>query len=246
MKAQVRSEVLKLRTTRATGVLLAAAVAITMFGAVVEGVSVSVVKLAEESSQRSIFGANVTAVLLATVAGILIVTSEFRYGTIHPTLLFEPRRSVVLGAKLVAAALTGIAIALACTAGSFATGYAFLVVRDVAFTISGAHVLELSLGTAAASVLGALIGVALGELIRTQLTVIAALLAYAVAVDAALFGAAPQVGRYLPGKAGDALAGRAVDNLLAPGPGGLVFALWAGAFVIAAFISTRRRDVVPR
>ena len=46
--------------------------------------------------------------LLATFAGLLVVTSEFRYGTIHPTLLVQPRRSVVLAAKLVAAALAGL------------------------------------------------------------------------------------------------------------------------------------------
>ena len=47
----------------------------------------------------------------ATLAGLLAVTSEFRYGTIRPTLLFEPRRRVVLAAKLAAAALAGVLFA---------------------------------------------------------------------------------------------------------------------------------------
>ena len=55
--------------------------------------------------------------------------------------------------------------------------------------------------------LGALIGVAVGALIRNQVGAIVAVAAYAFAVDAVLFAAAPSVGRYLPGKAGDGLAG---------------------------------------
>jgi hypothetical protein len=60
---------------------------------------------------------------------------------------------------------------------------------------------------------------------------------------AALFAALPAVGRYLPGKAGDALAGRAVDDLLAPGVGAAVLAAWTLAFVVAATVRSDRSDV---
>ena len=50
----------------------------------------------------------------ATLAGVLAVTSEFWYGTIRPTLIVEPRRRVVVAAKLAAAALAGIAFAVVC------------------------------------------------------------------------------------------------------------------------------------
>jgi hypothetical protein len=149
----------------------------------------------------------------------------------------------VLGAKFLVACVGGIVIALACTAASFAGGMAILAIRDVPFAVSGAHVLQLVLGTVVACALSGLIGVALGALIRNQFTVIVALLAYVVAVDAALFGAAPAVGRFLPGKASDALAGSAVDDLLSPGVGAGVFALWTLAFVVAAILWTDRRDV---
>ena len=246
MRLQLRSEFLKARTTRAAGWLVLAAVGITLFGAIVEAVSPSLTELHRQATQRAIFGANITAVLVSTIAGILVVTGEFRYGTIHPTLLFEPRRSLVLYAKLVVSCATGVVIAIASTAASFGLGYAFLAVRGVAFAISADHVAQLVVGTAVGSMFGALIGVATGELIRNQVNAVAALFAYAVAVDAALFGAAPGLGQFLPGKAGDALAGRAVDGLLAPAVGGLVFALWTLAFVVAALVSTERRDVVVR
>ena len=246
MTAQVRSEMLKVHTTRTVGVVLLAAVGITLFGAAVEGLSPALGRLGEETTQRTMFGANVTAVLLATIAGIVAVTAEFRYGTIEPTLLFEPRRHVVIGAKLAVAALTGITVAVACTAASFGAGAAILAFRDAEFVVSGAHVSQLVFGTVAASALAAMIGVALGALIRNQVSVIVALLAYAVAIDAALFGAAPAVGRFLPGKAGDALAGRAVDDLLAPGAGAVVLALWTVTFVVAALVWTEHVDVERR
>ena len=67
--------------------------------------------------------------------------------------------------------------------------------------------------------LGALVGVAVGALIRNQAGAIVAVAAYAFAVDAVLFAAAPSVGRYLPGKAGDGLAGRPGRAPARPGLG---------------------------
>jgi hypothetical protein len=240
---QLRSELLKVRTTRALAALLLGAAALTAFGASVEGLSPSLAKLAQHDTQRGMFAAGVTAVLFATIAGIVAVTSEFRYGTIRPTLLFEPRRRVVLAAKLAIAALAGVLFAVVCVAIAFGAGFAILGARgvDVALTVGDAIVLVF--GTIASSALGAMIGVALGALIRNQASAIIALVAYAVAVDAALFAALPSVGRFLPGKAGDALAGRAVDDLLAPGIGAAVLAAWTLAFVIAATVRTDRSDV---
>ena len=64
-----------------------------------------------------------------------------------------------------------------------------------------------------------MLGVAIGTLIRNQVGAIVALAAYAIVVDGLLFAALPSLARYLPGKAGDALTGRPVEDLLAPGTG---------------------------
>jgi ABC-2 type transport system permease protein len=39
---------------------------------------------------------------------VLLVTSEYRYGTIRPTFLFTPRRAEVLSAKLTAGLIAGL------------------------------------------------------------------------------------------------------------------------------------------
>jgi hypothetical protein len=98
-------------------------------------------------------------------------------------------------------------------------------------------------GTIASSALGALLGVAVGALIRNQAGAIVAVAAYAFLVDAALYAAIPSVGRFLPGKAGDALAGRPDELLLAPGVGAGVLLAWTLALVAAAAVRSDRSDV---
>ena len=89
----------------------------------------------------------------------------------------------------------------------------------------------------------AMIGVAVGTLIRNQVGAVVALAAYALVVDAGLFAAVPSVGRYLPGKAGDALAGRPDVLRLAPAVGAAVLIAWGLAFLLAATVRNDRSDV---
>jgi ABC-2 type transport system permease protein len=244
MTDQLRSEALKLRTTRTAILLVLGAAALTALGAVIEGVSPTADELARESTQRTVFGAaGSTAVLFATLLGLLAVTGEFRYGTIQPTLLVEPRRRIVLAAKTVTSVVGGVLLAAACVGVSFAAGLSILAYRDVDFALTGAHTPALTLGTIAASGLGGALGVAVGTLIRNQAGAIVALVGYAVAVDAVLFAAAPSLGRYLPGKAGDALTGQPVEHLLAPGPGAVVLLAWTLAILAAAAIRNERSDI---
>ena len=175
--------------------------------------------------------------------GLISVTSEFRYGTIRPTLLCEPRRRHVLGAKLTIGALTGIVFAVVCIAVSFAAGLSILAVRNVELVLTGPHTLALLLGPLLASALGAMLGVAVGTLIRNQVGAIVAVAAYAFTVDALLFSAVPSIGRYLPGKASDALAGLPTPHLVTPALGAAVYAAWTLMFLVAATVRNDRSDV---
>ena len=243
MTRQLSAELLKLRTTRAAAALLLAAAALTLLGACVEGLSPASAELAARDTQRSMFSAGVTAILFSTLAALLAVTSEFRYGTIRPTLLVQPRRRVVLAAKLVAGALVGVLFAVICVAVAFAAGHAILAVRGLDVALEGGDLLPLTLGTVLGAVLGGLIGIAIGALIHNQVGAIVAVAAYAFAVDAVLFAAVPSAGRYLPGKAGDGLAGLPDPDLLAPGAGAAVMAAWTLAFILAAIWRTDHTDV---
>ena len=53
-------------------------------------------------SQRELLSVSSLAGVFSARAGVLLVTSEHRFGTIRPTFLFNPARSHVLAAKVVA------------------------------------------------------------------------------------------------------------------------------------------------
>lgn len=244
MRNQLSSELLKLRTTRMLALLLLAAAGLTLLGVSVEGLSASLPELAGDDQQLTLLGAGSSgAVLFATFAGLLAVTSEFRYGTIRPTLIVQPRRRVVLAAKLAAAVVAGAVFAVVCLILSLGAGLAILAARDVDLVPGPGDLLALAAGTVAAAVLSSLLGVAIGMLIRNQVGAIVAVVAYAFLVDATLFAAAPDIGRFLPGKAGDALAGQPVDGLLSPAVGAAALAAWTLAFVAAATVRNDRTDV---
>lgn len=240
---QLRSELRKLRTTRTLGVVLFAAVALSLFGVLIEGLSSTLEELAQEDRQRQLMLGGSVVVFFATIAGVLMVTGEFRYGTIRPTLLFEPRRRIVLGAKLVAAALVGTVMATLCLVLSFAATHSIVAIREAEVTLTPADTIALVFGTIVVSAIGGMLGVAIGALIRNQVGAIVALFAYAFLVDATLFAAAPSFGRYLPGKAGDALSGQLVDHLLEPAVAAPVLVAWTLVFVLAATLRMDRSDV---
>ena len=54
---------------------------------------------------------------------MLLVTSEYRYGTIRPTILFNPARSHVLAAKLIAGMLAGLVFGVVGEAIGWAIGW---------------------------------------------------------------------------------------------------------------------------
>ena len=244
MRRQLHSELLKLRTTRTLALLLLASAGITLLGALVEGLSPAAGELAGQEAQRTLFTKpGTTAVFIATLTGLIVVTSEFRYGTIRPTLLFEPRRRVVLAAKLAAAGLTGALLAVLSVGIAYGVGHAVLATRDVEVAATAADAWSALSGTVSAAAVSAMIGVAVGALIRNQAGAIIALATYALAVDAVLFAAVPSLGRYLPGKAGDALVGLPVEHLLTQGTGAAVAVAWLVAFAAAATVRTDRSDV---
>lgn len=240
---QLRSELLKLRTTRTIAGLLLVQVAIILLAVLAQGLSVDAAELRKLDSQRTLFSSASTATLFAAFVGMLTVTNEFRFGTIRPTLVVEPRRRVVLGAKLVVSALAGVVFGVVGAGVAFGAGLPVLSGRQVDLTLDGGTVALIAGGTVAASALWALLGVAVGALLRHQIGAIVALVAWSSIVESVLFAFVPSVGRYLPGQAANSLTGAAADKLVSPGAGAAVLVAWAIALAIAAAIRTDRSDI---
>jgi ABC-2 type transport system permease protein len=241
--AQTKAEMLKVRSTRTTLGLLLGMTALILLFALLTGLLSDVSGLATKEDQRQLLSLGSLAGLFSALAGVLLVTSEYRYGTIRPTFLFTPRRERVLSAKLAAGLLAGIAFGVVGEGVGFAIGYLILDARGISFALGGGDVALLVLGTLASTALWGAMGVGLGAILRNQVGAVITLLAWGFIVDNLLFGLVPAVGRFTPTRAQDAFIGLTTTHLLSPAAGGLVLVGWALVLALVGLPFVTRRDV---
>ena len=243
MTNQFKAELRKIRSTRTTLGLVLGMVALIVLFSLLTGLATKQSGLLTTEDQRSAIAVGSFAGVFAALAGIMLVTSEYRYGTIQPTFLFTPRRMRVLAAKLLAGALAGVAFGIVGAALGFGIGYACLAGRGIDYALSGGQTALVLLGTVAITALWGAIGVGFGALLRNQVGAIIGLLAWGFVVENLVFGLVPDVGRLGPVHAGDALMGLVEDHFLHAAPGGLVLVAWAAAVSAAGVAIAVRRDV---
>lgn len=137
--------------------------------------------------------------LFPAILGVLLMTSEFRWGTAIHTFLQTPKRGVVLAWKMLASALGGALIALASLAGAFITATVILtVVGDYSLPEPGRFI-GATVAMILVGMIGAPLGVAVGALIRAQLAALAVFLGWMLLVEQAVAVALGPAGIYLPG-----------------------------------------------
>src|SRR3954462_13648150 len=113
MIAQLRSELLKQRTTSTNLLLLLWMVGLVVLVVLLHILSFGVPDLSCHDNQLKVAGLGATiGALFASLLGALSITGEIRHGTIRPTFLATPRRTRVIAAKVLAGALAGIAVGL--------------------------------------------------------------------------------------------------------------------------------------
>jgi ABC-2 type transport system permease protein len=197
---------------------------------------------------RNLMGLASLAQAFALVLGVLAITTEFRHGTITPTLLVVPRRVRLLVAKMGASALTGLLL------GLLTTGCVALIVAGISSArgyddgSTTSQVLKMFVGGTIAAGLFALIGLGLGAIVRNQVGAIIGGLVYMLVVEP-LAGIIPTfgdwVGKYGLGGASGALsqtAGPDTDTV-SQLAGGLMLAGYAAILLIIGIILVNRRDV---
>jgi ABC-type transport system involved in multi-copper enzyme maturation permease subunit len=243
MIAQIRAELLKFRSTRTTIGLILGMIVLVLLFTLLTGLLTHPSGLASREDQRQLLSLGSLASVFAALAGVLLVTSEYRYGTIRPTILFNPERSHVVAAKVVAGALAGIALGVLSEAIGWAIGYAILDGRGITVVLSSGDILLLTLGGLAGAALWGAIGAALGAIIHSQVGAIITLFAWALVVDDLLFGFVPSVGRFTPTRAQDALMGLRVQHLVSPGVGAITLIAWAGALAVIGIALSVQQDV---
>jgi hypothetical protein len=243
MIAQIRAELLKIRTTRTTIALILGMIALILPITLLTGLLTHPSGLASKEDQRQLLSVASFAGVFSALAGVLLVTGEYRFGTIRPTFLFNPARPHVLAAKVLAGALAGIALGLLGEAIGWAIGYAILDGHGITSVLSSGDILLLTLGGLGGAALWGAIGAGLGAIVHNQVGGVITLLAWGLVVDRLLFGLVPSVGRFTPTRAQDALMGLRVDHLLSPGAGAITLIAWAGALAVVGIALSAAHDI---
>jgi ABC-2 type transport system permease protein len=240
---QTLAEILKIRSTRTTLGLVIGLLVLVVVITVLTGTLSDEVDLIRVEDQRQLLGLGNIAGLFAALAGILVVTSEYRFGTIRPTFLVTPSWVRILSAKVVASIIVGIVFGIVGEGLSYAIGYVALTQRDIPTALDGSQNALLILGTIAGTAIWGGIGVGIGTIVRNQIGSVIGLLAWGFVVESLLFALVPSVGRWTPGQAQTALMGSSADHLLSAGLGGVVLLGWMLVLVAIGIAWTSHRDV---
>lgn len=247
MRAQVRSELLKQRSTSTDLGLLVGMLGLVLFAELLHGVGLAAEHLDTRAGQLITFGrGEFLGVLFAGLVGALSITGEFRHGTIRPTLLVTPQRGRVIAAKVVVSTVVGAGFGLAASALAAGAGAAALRMRGIDVELAGGDYALLVAGGAAAAALWAAIGVGVGAVVRSQVPTVVGVCAWLLFVEGLLAGDALDldVSRFAPGAAAEAISGQDPGALLAPALGAVVLAVYAVGAIAAGWLATERRDVV--
>ena len=237
------AEWLKLRTTRLLWGMIPATVALS-FAAVAGAVLAADGPAELESADgiRRVLSVTGTGAILVLVVGILISAGEYRHGTAADTFLTTPRRDRVLVAKWTAGAGVGVAAGVITSVACVGVASILYAVEDATFPFGDAEVWLTLVGALAYTTLFALLGVALGSLVRNQVLAVAAALAWLAVIEHTLVTLLPDLGRWLPAAAGQAIVRTPADDLLSPLAGAAVLTAYSAAIALAGLRVVATRD----
>jgi ABC-2 type transport system permease protein len=249
VRAQLRSELLKQRSTRTNLGLFAGMLGLVVLAVLLHGFGLAAGNVDSRSEQlTTLFGrGEFLAALFAALLGALSITSEIHHGTLRPTFLVTPRRGHVVAAKVVASMLIGLAFGLIASAVAAGVGSAVLAQRGIDVQLDAGDYALLVAGGAAAAALWAAIGVGIGAIVRGQVPTVVGISAWLLFAEGLLVGdvtGVADVGRFAPGALGMAASGQDPETLVAPAVGLVLLALYAAAAALAGLLATVRRDVV--
>lgn len=246
MRALLRAELLKQRSTRSGLGLLAALLGLVLLAVLLHSL-LPAEDLGRTHVQLMVFGrGEFLGALFAALLGAMSITAEIRHGTIRATFLVTPRRGRVVAAKVWVSMLVGAGFGLAAGALAAAVGTAALRARGIDLQLDGGDYVMLVFGGTVSAALWAAIGVGVGAVVRNQVPTLIGISAWLLFVEGLLAGdlvGLGDVGRFLPGAAAAAISGQDPGRLLAPEVGLVLLASYATAAALAGSITTSRRDV---
>ncbi|WNM23847.1 ABC transporter permease [Demequina capsici] len=269
MSASIRSELRKITTTRLWWVLLvlmavmvaglaaALAFAFGLGGANTStGIDGQPVVMAPKDLAVSVYTLGVSLGYIFPMSfGAILMTGEFRHRTLATTLLAEPRRGRLIVGKVVAALPFAVLYGVVSAVAAVGAGAASLAIAHQPTLLADPDVLR-SIGLSVVAMTAwMLVGVGFGTAITNQVAAIVVLLGWTQLVEPILriaLGLVDQlapVARFLPGAAGEALAGSSIysaagmSTLLPAWAGLLVLVGYGAVAALIGWATTLRRDV---
>lgn len=188
--------------------------------------------------------------IIPLVVGVLVITTEFRHGTIGRTLQLVPSRLTVLGWKLAAGAAYAVLFTLVSLVLTAILVGIFAAVEGVGLSW-GAEGWTALWQVFVGMVAPALLGVAIGALLRSQVMAITLVLVWVFVVESLIMGLRPSVGAWLPFQALNSVflteetRAQMPPNFefIEPGVALAAFLGYVVVFTAAAVVLMRKRDV---
>lgn len=250
MSALLAAEVRKLWTARTTWVLTAIGLVLVILSSSTQVFGSAAGRLSAADRTAAAIADIGNNSLIVLVVALLVMTTEFRHRTIGRTLLLTPSRTRVLLAKLSVGALYAVAFfgaALVLVAGLVVLrsllGGSELAVDGQAGRLAWQGLL--------AMVLTGIFGVAVGALVRSQVVAITGSLVWLMIVENLASALRPEVARWLPFQALNAvfipgervLLGADAGTPLPPGVALAVFLAYVLVAAVVAGALMTKRDV---
>lgn len=182
-----------------------------------------------------------TGFVFPVIFGAMSITGEVRHRTLATVFLATPHRPVVLAAKAVTGALVGALLGIIGLVASVGLGSAVLAATGQDTLLGDGDTWLLIGRIVLAMAIWGVVGVGVGVMIPSQIGSIVAILAFTQFVEPLLRTAAAfadwagEIGRFLPGAAGDALVGASFFSVMSTATGAAPLEWWQGGLVLAGY-----------
>lgn len=244
------AELLKLRTLRSTwGVGLVALLFAALITAGDIGGTPSDERLEPAWQSHIALDVAFPAAILALLMGLVLVTNEFRHGTVARTLLATPRRGLFVIVKLLAGASVALGLIAGALLVAFVMSIVWLGVLDVPIDIG-----EWSEGggrALAATILAGVLGAAVGGAVHSQVGALVGVLVWMFVLEPICWVLLGLLDRYVDvGGIAEYLPAAALGGTSDTEGEGLswlrsigVASCWTALAATLAYIRTNRRDI---
>lgn len=260
MSHALHAEALKLLTTRLwwglllglVGLVALNVVPTALFAGESSGSGVPAVPPLEEvAGVTAVYGAGYQAgYLLALVLGVVIAATDHRHRTATATYLAIPARSRVIGAKALVAAAAGLVYGVVAQVMTVAVAAPVVLGRGADLLLGEEQVLRSLLLGIPGIALWAVLGTALGVLVRNQVAAVLIAVGYVFLGDllvSGLFALTDLDGaaRFTPVNASSAIVeGFTGFDLLSWWGGALVLLAYSAVLAVLGWVVGQRRDVL--